>query len=89
MQKDVGDKITEAQIIKKGKVRSSVIGLMIAKKSYVSEELFVGKENFIPAPKVQSSVLLFTTHDKFSKISDSQFLKFIKIGCFIIKKKIS
>lgn len=88
MQKDVWDKILEAQIPKKWKVKSSVIWLMIAKKATVSEEIFVWKENFIPAPKVESSVLLFNTHKKFSKIQDKEFLKYIKIWFSASRKKL-
>ena len=88
MQKDVWNKILEAQITKKWKIKTSVIWLMIAKKSTVSEEIFVWKENFIPAPKVESSVLLFNTHNKFSKIPDKEFLKFIKIWFSASRKKL-
>jgi 16S rRNA A1518/A1519 N6-dimethyltransferase RsmA/KsgA/DIM1 with predicted DNA glycosylase/AP lyase activity len=52
---------------------------MVAKKSYVSQELLVDKSNFIPAPNVQSSVLLFTSHQKFRDIDDKLFMKYIKI----------
>ncbi len=65
MQKDVWDKILAIFHEKIKKQRSSVIGLMMAKKCYVTEQLTVAKQNFIPAPNVESSVLLFETHDKF------------------------
>ncbi len=73
MQKDVGDKI-----LWKNKNKSSVISLFVQKKCHVSEKIFVWKENFIPPPKIESSVLLFETHNDFENISDNLFLEFIK-----------
>ena len=52
---------------------------MIEKKCHVSQELFVGKENFVPAPKVESSVLKFVAHNKYREIDDAKFLEIIKI----------
>jgi len=98
MQKDVGDKILQWSTpspsgdfpLQKGKqkVKSSVISLMIAKKSYVSEEIFVWKENFVPSPKIESSVLKFTLHEKYSEIDDAKFLEIIKIGFSSPRKKL-
>ncbi len=85
MQKDVGDKILN---IFKEKPKSSVLSLFIAKKAYVSEKLFVSKNNFIPAPKVESSVLLFETHKNYENIDDESFLKFIKIWFSSNRKKL-
>ncbi len=85
MQKDVWDKILG---IFKEKTKSSVLGLFIAKKCNVSEKLFVSKNNFVPAPKVESSVLLFETHKKFEKIDDEKFLKNIKIWFSANRKKL-
>lgn len=73
MQKDVGDKI-----LWKWKNKSSVLSLMIEKKCSVSQEIFVAKENFIPAPKIESSVLLFETHNIYENIDDEKFLEVIK-----------
>lgn len=73
MQKDVWDKI-----LWKGKNKSSVLSLFIEKKCLVEEVLFVWKENFKPAPKVESSVLLFKTRDDFNEIEDEKFLEIIK-----------
>ncbi len=73
MQKDVWDKI-----LGKNKWKSSVISLFVNKKCHVSEKLFVWKQNFIPEPKVESSVLFFETHDKYNYIDDNKFLEFIK-----------
>lgn len=87
MQKDVADKIllgqefwmnNEEWIINNKKMKSSVISLFVAKKCYVDEVIIVSKENFVPAPKVESSVLLFERHNLFDEIDDDWFLEFIK-----------
>jgi len=52
---------------------------MIAKKSYVTEELLVSPDNFVPAPNVESSVLKFVKHNNFVDTDDEIFLRFIKI----------
>lgn len=83
MQKDVGDKI-----LWKWKNKSSVLSLIVEKKCRVEEKIFVPKESFIPKPKVESSVLLFETHDDFRHIDDTFFLKFIKIGFSEPRKKL-
>jgi len=88
MQKDVWDKILAIFHEKLKKRKSSVIGLMMAKKCYVSEKLLVWKQNFIPSPNVESSVLLFETHNKFEATPDEDFLKFIKIGFSSARKKL-
>jgi 16S rRNA A1518/A1519 N6-dimethyltransferase RsmA/KsgA/DIM1 with predicted DNA glycosylase/AP lyase activity len=51
---------------------------MIEKKCRVQEKIFVAKENFIPRPKIESSVLLFETHDDYRKTDDVKFLEIIK-----------
>ena len=86
MQKDVWDKILD--IFKEKKPKGSVIWLMMAKKCFASEELFVWKENFIPAPNVESSVLKFVKHDKFENTSDEDFLRIIKIWFSSARKKL-
>lgn len=79
MQRDVWDKIISWQIVwKKWKVKNSVLSLFVSKKSYVDEVIIVWKENFVPSPKVESSVLLFEAHDNFSDIDDDIFLETIK-----------
>lgn len=83
MQKDVGDKI-----LGKWKNKSSVLSLMIEKKCQVSEKIFVAKENFIPAPKIESSVLLFETHEVYRDIDDEKFLKIIKKWFLAPRKKL-
>ncbi|MDD3145438.1 MAG: 16S rRNA (adenine(1518)-N(6)/adenine(1519)-N(6))-dimethyltransferase RsmA [Candidatus Gracilibacteria bacterium] len=84
MQKDVGDKI-----LGKGKEKTSVLSLFVAKKCNIKDVLFVGKENFIPAPKVESSVLLFETHNLYNHINDKEFMDFIKKGFSEPRKKLS
>jgi 16S rRNA (adenine1518-N6/adenine1519-N6)-dimethyltransferase len=87
MQRDVWDKIIKTspptplligEGSKKKKMRSSVLWLFVAKKAYVKEVIIVWKENFVPSPKVESSVLLFEVHDNFSDINDDIFLETIK-----------
>lgn len=73
MQKDVADKI-----LGKGKNKSSVLRLFIEKKCQVEEKVFVPKECFSPAPKVESSVLYFKKHDDFIDVDDREFLQCIK-----------
>jgi len=84
MQKDVADKING-----KGKNKSSVLSLFIAKKCKTKEVLFVWKNNFIPAPKVESSVVLFESHDLYDEIDDIKFLEFIKKAFKEPRKKLS
>lgn len=73
MQKDVGDKI-----LGKWKNKSSVLSLMVEKKYYATEKIFVPKESFIPQPKIESSVLFFEKHNHFSDVDDNIFLDVIK-----------
>lgn len=84
MQEDVGNKI-----LWKWKNKSSVLSLFIEKKCYVSEVIKVPKECFVPAPKVESSVLFFELHNNFSTISDENFLELIKKGLCEPRKKLS
>lgn len=83
MQKDVWDKI-----LWKGKNKSSVLSLFIEKKCVVSEVLFVWKENFVPPPKVESSVLLFESHSNYINTPDDNFLKVIKAWFIEPRKKL-
>lgn len=83
MQKDVGDKI-----LWKWKNKSSVLSLFIEKKCYVSEKVLVPNECFVPAPKIESSVLLFTAHDLFNEIDDDKFLRLIKTAFSSPRKKL-
>lgn len=77
MQKDVGDKIILWQEENK-KHKSSVLSLFVSKKCFAKEVIFVWKQNFSPAPKVESSVILFEPHGKFDYIDDEIFIDFIK-----------
>ena len=73
MQEDVWNKI-----LWRWKNKSSVLSLFVTKKCFVSEIIKVGKKNFIPAPKVESSVLFFEKHDLYKEIDDAKFIEFIK-----------
>lgn len=84
MQDDVGEKI-----LWKWKNKSSVLSLFIEKKCYVSEVIKVPKECFVPAPKIESSVLMFESHEKYNELEDELFLKIIKIGFWEPRKKLS
>lgn len=77
MQKDVWDKIILWQENTK-KQKSSVLSLFVAKKCFASEVIFVWKNNFSPAPKVESSVILFEPRDDFDFLDDDIFIDFIK-----------
>jgi len=74
MQKEVAEKI-----MLNFKNKSSVLSLFIEKKSDVSYEQDVPKDFFVPAPKIDSAVLLFRYNNKFVNIDDEKFLKIIKI----------
>lgn len=86
MQKEVWDKIILGQEWKK--IKTSVLSLFVAKKCKVREVIFVGKENFSPAPKVESSVLLFEKHNDFSDLDDKIFFEFIKKAFVEPRKKL-
>jgi len=81
MQKDVADKIIDEK-------KSSVLSLIVAKKSNVFMQIFVWKQNFIPSPKVESAVLLFKTHNLYNEINDDFFLDFIKKAFVSPRKKL-
>ncbi|ATU05241.1 ribosomal RNA small subunit methyltransferase A [Candidatus Gracilibacteria bacterium HOT-871] len=87
MQKDVGDKIILGQE-KNGKVKSSVLSLFVAKKCTAREIIFVGKQNFFPSPKVESSVILFERHNDFDFLDDKIFFDFIKKAFVEPRKKL-
>jgi 16S rRNA A1518/A1519 N6-dimethyltransferase RsmA/KsgA/DIM1 with predicted DNA glycosylase/AP lyase activity len=71
MQKDVADKILSN--------KTSVLSLFVSKKCKVYEFVIVPNTSFVPAPKVESSVLIFETHDNYKYIDDKKFLDLIKI----------
>jgi 16S rRNA (adenine1518-N6/adenine1519-N6)-dimethyltransferase len=64
------------------------LSLMLAKKTNVSMQIFVWKNNFIPAPKVESAVLLFEKHNLYNEIDDKKFLDFIKKSFLSPRKKL-
>lgn len=78
----------EWHLLKKIKIRSSVLSLFIAKKAFVKEIVRVPSTSFVPAPKVESSVLLFETHDNYKEIEDKKFLEFIKKWFIEPRKKL-
>jgi 16S rRNA (adenine1518-N6/adenine1519-N6)-dimethyltransferase len=89
MQKEVAEKIVKTSpqaspfkgegVNQSKKIKSSVLGLFIAKKSDVFYKLDVPKNSFIPAPKVDSAILLFNFNDKYKDINDNKFFKIIKL----------
>lgn len=87
MQKDVWDKIILWQD-KDWKVKTSVLSLFVAKKCKAREVIFVWKENFVPSPKVESSVLLFEKHNDFDFLDDKIFFDFIKKAFCEPRKKL-
>ena len=87
MQKDVWDKILLGQNNAK-KIKNSVLSLFVAKKCRAKEVIFVWRQNFIPAPKVESSVLLFEKIDDFKWLDDKIFFEFNNIPFMKQKKKL-
>lgn len=83
MQKDVADKILGWKNNK-----SSVISLLVEKKATPYFSIFVGRDNFVPAPKVESAVVLFESHDLYTGIWDEKFLKIIKMWFVSVRKKL-
>ena len=73
MQEDVWNKI-----LGNWKNKSSVLSLFIAKKCFVKKIIKVEKENFVPIPKVESSILFFESHDLYKDVDDEKFMEFIK-----------
>lgn len=83
MQKEVWEKI-----LLKWKNKSSVLSLFVQKKSIAKKVIDVYKTDFIPAPKVDSIVLLFEHTDKYNYVDDDNFLKIIKIWFSSARKKL-
>ncbi len=88
LQKDVWDKILLWQEYW-DRSKTSVLSLIVAKKTHVREVIVVPSDNFIPAPKVESSVLVFRTHSKYDEYCDKKFLKLIKVAFVASRKKLS
>jgi len=87
MQKDVADKIEIWQKNEK-KQKSSVLSLLVAKKAYAKQIIFVWRNNFIPAPKVESSVVFFEKHNLYDDLDDEKFLDIIKKWFLSPRKKL-
>ena len=83
MQEEVGDKI-----LWKKKEKSSVLSLFIEKKSDVTKIIDVPKTDFVPVPKIDSSVLLFKYNDKYPEVDDKEFFRIIKIWFSAARKKL-
>ena len=73
---------------KNWKIKTSVLSLFVAKKCFAREVIFVWKENFIPAPKIESSVILFEKHNLYDFLDDKIFLDFIKKAFAEPRKKL-
>ncbi len=80
MQEDVAKKITAK--------KSSLLSLMIAKKSHATLTNFVPAKSFVPAPKVDSAVVVFTTYGDYESIDDEAFLKVVQAGFRSPRKKL-
>ncbi|MDD3119844.1 MAG: 16S rRNA (adenine(1518)-N(6)/adenine(1519)-N(6))-dimethyltransferase RsmA [Candidatus Gracilibacteria bacterium] len=85
MQKDVGDKI------RKFDGKSSLLSLFADFAcEEIKEIIKVGKNNFLPAPKVESSVLYFKLREsKDFGISEKDFFEIIKIAFAQKRKKLT
>lgn len=88
MQKDVADKIMIWQNNNQWKIKTSFLSLYIWKKTHVKSICFVSKNCFYPAPKVDSEVLLFDTHNNYNDVKDEDFLDFLKIWFSKPRKKL-
>ncbi len=85
MQREVGDKIRLASGFK-----PSYFSLYCSHAcESVSEIMRVAPGNFIPAPKVESSVLHFVTRPKGSLEFDTKFLKVLSVGFLHPRKFLS
>lgn len=84
MQKEVGDKILR----KKGHNHSYLSLALEFSCETIKEVCSVEKENFIPTPRVDSSVLLFKRESKYDAIEARQFLKITSLGFSTPRKKV-
>jgi len=80
MQKEVCERITSE--------KSSVLSLLVQKKWTVSANIFVPKQAFSPAPKVDSQILHISTYTKYDFLDDSFFLRLIKHAFSHPRKKL-
>ncbi len=83
MQKDVAEKICKSK-----KNTNSFLSLMIEKKAIAREKIYVPPTAFFPVPKVDSSVVVFTTHDTYKEIDDDVFLWYLKAWFSAPRKKL-
>ncbi|MDD5197802.1 MAG: rRNA adenine dimethyltransferase family protein [Candidatus Gracilibacteria bacterium] len=84
MQKEVGDKICR----KKG-YNNSYLSLALEFSCETIEEVcLVPKENFIPSPKIDSSVLSFKRKKEYDTLRAKQFLKITSAGFTSPRKKL-
>lgn len=74
MQKEVAEKIVSR------KKKTSVLSLLMEKKSHISKVIDVKNIDFKPAPKVDSAVLKFELHNLYTEMDDDKFEEFIKIA---------
>lgn len=84
MQKEVGDKILR----KKGYHNSYLSLAMEYATEEIREVLSVPRENFIPAPKVDSSVLYFQSKKEYDKTGAKKFLSIVSAGFLALRKKL-
>lgn len=84
MQKEVGDKIC----VKKG-YRYSYLSLALEYATDSIEEIcIVTKDNFVPAPKIDSSVLYFKKSESYDMAAAKEFLKYTGAGFVAPRKKL-
>lgn len=84
MQKEVGDKILR----KKGYHHSYLSLAMEYATEEIREVLSVPRANFIPAPKVDSSVLYFKSKKEYNKVEAKKFLNIVSAGFSAPRKKL-
>jgi len=84
MQKEVGDKILR----KKGYHHSYLSLAMEYATEEMREILSVPRANFIPAPKVDSSVLYFKRKKEYNKVEAKKFLNIVSAGFSAPRKKL-
>lgn len=83
MQKEVGDKICR----KKGYNHSYLSLALEFSCEVIKEVCLVEKENFIPAPKIDSSVLSFKSKESYNAQEAKQFLRVTSAGFSAPRKK--
>lgn len=84
MQKEVGDKILR----KKGYNNSYLSLALEFSCEIIKEVCLVEKENFIPSPKIDSSVLYFKRKESYNIQGAKEFLKITSAGFISPRKKL-